>query len=114
MRQKPKPIKPLKRETHFADETWTWSPGVTGVRIRSPEGKTTFVNRDQFMYKMKYNYGMPGEADYPFYCCEECCPAWGGPGFTPGLIKTYIRVVLKNGGTWIKPWLYDEGVRNSA
>ena len=104
MRERRKIVKPLKRRTHFGDEVWSWAPGITGVRIRSPKGETTFVPREEFMFELQYDHGMPGQEGYTYWCCEECCPTWGGPGFTPSLIKTYIRMVLKNGGIWIKPW----------
>jgi hypothetical protein len=50
MKQKKKrPAAPLKRKLHFPDdEIWSYAISGHGLRIRSPEGKTTKVSMSDF------------------------------------------------------------------
>jgi hypothetical protein len=42
-RTKKKPLQPLKRKIHFADnEVWTYELGSSGVKIRTPDCKETY------------------------------------------------------------------------
>lgn len=59
MRQKKRKLaKPLKRKIHFPnDEVWSYAISNHGVRIRSPEGKTTRLSMVQFMGCTPENVG---------------------------------------------------------
>lgn len=98
------PTRHYKRRLLIGGETWSWRVIVhgyaRGANIRAPDGTTTFVEPDAFFKAVLYNWGDPGDEDLPYWCCENCCPAWWGPGFKPSLVKRYIQTVIKGGRTW--------------
>ena len=87
--------KHLPRLIHFEKgEVWSWriNKRRNGVIVRDPRGKNRSIHGDVFRARVKWSL--------EDYCCEWCCPAWGGPGFKPRVVKRYIQVVFKEGRTW--------------
>lgn len=80
----------FRRKINIGDKVWRYHIGRRYVRIRSPEGKTHYVNKEKLAWdnspvKIADLYGDEYKADV---------------GLTPSAIKRYIEVVLIGKQRW--------------
>lgn len=102
---KRKPVPPLKRLIHFEDgEVWSWAQAGTGVKIRSPGGKTTYVHSRNFLEPV-FLPRRDCDSYLSHWCsgsCYGCTPKFRG-GYKPSVLKDYIQTVFREGKTWVNP-----------
>ena len=102
---KRKPVPPLKRLLHLENgEVWSWVQAGTGVKVRSPEGKTTYVHSRNFLEAV-FLPRRDCDSYLNDWCsgrCYGCLPKFRG-GYKPDMLKKYIQTVYKEGKPWQNP-----------
>ena len=114
----------LKRKLHFEDgSVWSWQVvhysgwaddgrnidqpiRRVGVRIKSPDGKSTFVPEEAFLTAIRYESCYSYLNDWCSGRCYKCSPikaVFDGPGIKPSVVQKYIQDVLIEGKEWVMP-----------